>query len=88
MTQYYHRHTRCFANECDIWRAETPEQIAALKDAGYARITTRNTKKHLAWMRDENQSWPGIGSHRWHDVVHDDAYSARHFLAIIWREEA
>lgn len=83
MATYYHRHTHGFANECELWRADTQEQADALESLGFTRLTYAEARAHNAWVNAENRAWgtgAAFGQSRWYDIVHGDEWSARHVV--------
>lgn len=61
MSTYWHKHPRGFANECDLVRADTPEEAAWLEAHGFERIARRNLARHLEDSAPhDGLSWPAI----------------------------
>ena len=82
MSTYWHKPGR-FANELNIWRADTKEQESALTSHGYNRITREEARRLVSWTNAENRAWGSgnaFGFTIWHEVTHGDTYSAQNLL--------
>lgn len=81
MATYWHQHSRGFANECSIYRADNETQEQDLMAAGYSNLTRREMADHVRWLNGENDAW---GSNRAYGrislkaVTESNEYSAAH----------
>lgn len=80
MATYWHKHSRGFANDCALYRADTTDQATRLDALGFTRLTREEARRHIRWLNAENAAWGSnraVGDYSFRalaDPTHEEAW--------------